>query len=163
MTRTLSGESKKSRSPSPSILVERPKSVLKRNNSSDSDTEKPKSLKRRRISFDQTVVVVGGDDEEIEDKDDLDVVNSSQSEEETTQANPTTNSQSLRKNLLKTQFRKRYLTPQNSNEFDVADSPGSPIRGVSPNNTHNFKMSFENLQEAKALQNVSFAPVVVGT
>lgn len=34
------------------------------------------------------------------------------------------------------------------------DSPGSPIEGPSPNNTHNFKMSFENLREVKALSEV---------
>ncbi|TRY62525.1 hypothetical protein TCAL_16616 [Tigriopus californicus] len=117
-------------------------------------------FKKRRISWDQTVL-----DKEDEDPD---IVESSQVEERSRTPSPTPGTscettQNLRRRLLQSQFRNKFLTPEATLGERLGakpDSPGSPIEGPSPNNTHNFKMSFENLQEVKALSEHQYLSVM---
>lgn len=117
-------------------------------------------FKKRRISWDETVV-----DKEDEDPD---IVESSQVETRSRTPSPTPgtssdNTQNLRRRLLRSQFRNKFMTPEATLGERLGakpDSPGSPIEGPSPNNTHNFKMSFENLREVKALSEHQYLSVM---
>jgi hypothetical protein len=79
--------------------------------------------------------------------------------DEDSSSQPSPKMPSLRRNLLQTQFRRQFETPSPPprawpRPSSRAGSVGSPIEGPTPNNTHNFKMSLENLHEKKALQEV---------